>query len=129
MDQYDSRIDCCWNWKCGQKKGFHISSKSKRDLKEFPTTGHSQNFMEFIKKELQPFVASKYQTSGQKTIIGQSLGGLLATEILLKQPDLFDNYIIVSPSLWWDDESLLKLTPKSFAKASPFTSPLEKKGK
>jgi len=31
----------------------------------------------------------------------------LATEILFKQPDLFDNYIIVSPSLWWDEESLL----------------------
>ena len=37
----------------------------------------------------------------------QSLGGLLATEILLKNPEMFDNYFIISPSLWWDDESLL----------------------
>ncbi|MBI3235923.1 MAG: alpha/beta hydrolase, partial [Bacteroidetes bacterium] len=41
------------------------------------------------------------------TIIGQSLGGLLATEILLKKPDLFTQYIIVSPSLWWNNGSLL----------------------
>jgi predicted alpha/beta superfamily hydrolase len=48
-----------------------------------------------------------YRTSSIKTIVGQSLGGLLATEILLKKPGLFDNYIIISPSLWWDDQSLL----------------------
>lgn len=35
----------------------------------------------------------------------------MATEILLKKPELFTNYIIVSPSLWWDDESLLKAAP------------------
>lgn len=37
------------------------------------------------------------------------MGGLLATEILLKKPTLFDRYIIVSPSLWWDNGSLLNL--------------------
>ena len=31
----------------------------------------------------------------------------MATEVLLKKPELFDNYIIISPSLWWDDQSLL----------------------
>ena len=46
-------------------------------------------------------------TSSSKTIIGQSLGGLLATEILFKKPELFNKYIIVSPSLWWDNGSLL----------------------
>ena len=42
------------------------------------------------------------------------MGGLLATEILHKKPYLFDNYIIVSPSLWWDDEKLLNEQPVSF---------------
>ena len=42
-------------------------------------------------------------------LIGQSLGGLLATEILLKRPTLFDKYIIISPALWWDNGSLLNL--------------------
>ena len=40
-------------------------------------------------------------------LIGQSLGGLLATEVLLKHPLLFNKYIIISPSLWWDNGSLL----------------------
>ena len=39
------------------------------------------------------------------------MGGLLATEILFKHPTLFNTYIIVSPSLWWDDGSLLQLQP------------------
>ena len=68
-------------------------------------------FIEFIEKELQPFIKASYKIKDTSYLIGQSFGGLLATEILLKKPYLFTNYIIVSPSLWWDDESLLKAAP------------------
>jgi predicted alpha/beta superfamily hydrolase len=74
-----------------------------------PTAGHSDKFISFIEKELQPFIESKYHGNTDKTIIGQSLGGLLATEVLLKKPELFNKYIIISPSLWWDNGSLLEL--------------------
>ena len=60
-----------------------------------------------IEKELQPYIETKYKTNNDKTIIGQSLGGLFATEVLLKKPTLFNKYIIISPSLWWDNGSLL----------------------
>ncbi|MGS2727127.1 alpha/beta hydrolase [Psychroserpens sp. BH13MA-6] len=90
-----------------RKKDFTFPSQNKLDQKEFPTSGNSKKFIAFIEKELQPFIASNYKTNKIKTIIGQSLGGLLATEILFKNPELFDNYIIVSPSLWWNDEKLL----------------------
>lgn len=72
-----------------------------------PTAGHSDQFIAFIEKELMPFMATKYRANADKTIIGQSLGGLLATEVLLKKPALFNKYIIISPSLWWDNGSLL----------------------
>ncbi len=72
-----------------------------------PKAGHSAKFMAFVEKELQPYVTRHYRT-GQRTIIGQSLGGLMATEFLVKKPQLFDDYIIVSPSLWWNYESLLR---------------------
>lgn len=78
--------------------------------KRYPTTGHSAQFINFIQKELQPYIEGKYKTTASKTIIGQSLGGLLATEILLKKSSLFNQYIIVSPSIWWDDGSLLNLS-------------------
>ncbi|HEX8277379.1 MAG TPA: alpha/beta hydrolase-fold protein, partial [Segetibacter sp.] len=77
------------------------------DKKKYATAGKSEKFISFIETEQQPYLESKYKTARSKTIIGQSLGGLLATEILFKKPLLFDKYIIISPSIWWDNGSLL----------------------
>ncbi|MBC6109197.1 alpha/beta hydrolase [Pedobacter sp. CCM 8938] len=99
-----------------RKRDFTFPTTVKEDLKDFPTTGKSEKFISFIEKELQPFIQKKYKTNENKTIIGQSLGGLLATEILLKKPQLFTNYMIISPSLWWDNESLLTEAPKYLEK-------------
>lgn len=92
-----------------RRRDFTFPTSLEEDKKNYPTTGHSAQFISFIEKELQPFIDNNYRTTQSKTLIGQSLGGLLATEILLKKPALFDNYIIVSPSLWWDNGSLLNV--------------------
>lgn len=98
-----------------RKRDFTFPTNNKEDKADFPATGESEKFINFIEKELRPFVQNRYQTDSMETLIGQSLGGLLATEILFKKPALFDNYIIISPSLWWDDESLLKYTPVPYS--------------
>lgn len=90
-----------------RKRDFTFPTTIKKDKEDFPTTGSSEPFIKFIETELQPYVTKNYRTNDTRTIIGQSLGGLLATEILLKKPELFNQYLIVSPSLWWDNESLL----------------------
>jgi uncharacterized protein len=90
-----------------RRRDFTFSSNFKPTIPT-PTAGHSDKFISFMEKELQPFIQKKYRTNTDKTIIGQSLGGLLATEILLKKPTLFNKYIIISPSLWWDNGSLLE---------------------
>lgn len=112
-----------------RKRDFTFPSENKKDKKDFPTTGNSKIFIDFIERELQPFIESNYKTDSVKTIIGQSLGGLLATEILLKKPDLFDNYVIVSPSLWWNDESLLKLEGSSYISKKSIYISVGKEGK
>jgi len=91
-----------------RRRDFTFPTRIEADLKRYPTTGQSSKFIEFLEAELQPFINNKFKTTSAKTIIGQSLGGLLATEILLKKPALFDTYIIISPSLWWDNGSLLE---------------------
>ncbi len=91
-----------------RKRDFTFPTTVEQDKKELPTSGGSAKFIEFIRKELEPFIENHYRTNSSKTLIGQSLGGLLTTEILFKDPGLFTKYIIVSPSLWWDNESLLK---------------------
>lgn len=80
-----------------------------KDKADFPTTGGSAAFMRFITKELIPFVEANYRTFPERTLIGQSLGGLFATEVLLREPSFFNHYIIVSPSLWWDHGSALEI--------------------
>lgn len=98
-----------------RKRDFTYPTSVKKDKKDFPTTGGSEAFINFIEMELQPFIEAIYLVNETKTIIGQSLGGLLATEILFKKPDLFDNYIIISPSLWWDEEALIDTDPVGYS--------------
>ncbi len=92
-----------------RKHDFTYPTKNAQDKIDFPTTGGSAAFIKFMKEEVQPLIANRYRVTQKKTLIGQSLGGLLATEILWKYPETFTTYIIVSPSLWWDDNSLLSL--------------------
>lgn len=93
-----------------RRRDFTFETTIAKDKKTYPSTGHSNVFINFIEKDLQPFIEATYKTNASKTIIGQSLGGLLATEILFTHPQLFNKYIIVSPSLWWNNGSLLKQT-------------------
>jgi len=90
-----------------RRRDFTFPTTIARDKKDYPTTGGSEKFMSFIETELEPFIQKNYKTNHDKSIIGQSLGGLFATEVLFEKPQLFDHYFIVSPSLWWDNESLL----------------------
>lgn len=99
-----------------RKRDFTHTTTDESLRKDYPTTGHSAKFIDFIEKELQPFIQKNYNTTGSKYIIGQSLGGLLAAEILLKKPQLFTHYLIVSPSLWWDNETMLNQAAAYFQK-------------
>lgn len=98
-----------------RKRDFTFPTTVKKDKEDFPTTGGSEKFISFLDKELKPYVQAHFRTNDTTTLIGQSLGGLLASEIVLKQPAMFKNYVIVSPSLWWDQESLLKQAGKLLA--------------
>lgn len=99
-----------------RKRDFTFHTELKDLQKDYPTTGHSETFITFLEKELKPFVESQYKTT-VTYLFGQSLGGLLASEILLKKPEMFNNYFIISPSLWWDDESLLKQAGQLLSKS------------
>lgn len=92
-----------------RKRDFTFPTTIEKDKIDFPTTGGSAKFIEFLEKELQPLIEQRYNTSCERILIGQSLGGLLATEILIKKPQLFTHYLIVSPSIWWNAQSLFEL--------------------
>jgi uncharacterized protein len=89
-----------------RRRDFTHPTSNDSDKVWVPHSGGSAEFIRYIADEVQPFITRTYRTNGSRTLIGQSLGGLLATEVLFTRPELFDNYILVSPSLWWDDGSL-----------------------
>lgn len=97
-----------------RKRDFTFHTELEELKKNYPTTGHSDRFISFVKNELQPYIQSRFKTNGTSFLIGQSLGGLLASEILLHHADLFTHYFIISPSLWWDNESMLKKAPELY---------------
>jgi hypothetical protein len=115
-----------------RRRDFTFPTTIPEDKKAYPTSGHSNKFIAFMEKELQPYIEKKYKGSANKTIIGQSLGGLVATEILLKKPTLFNRYIIISPSLWWDNGSLLnqeiKLLQNNFSQQTDIYIGVGKEG-
>ncbi len=92
-----------------RKRDFTSLTTIASQKEMIPNNGGSEKFIAFVESELQPYIESRYNTSPSKMIIGQSLAGLLVTEMLLTKPQLFDKYIIISPSLWWNDGALLKM--------------------
>lgn len=90
-----------------RKRDMTFPTSVTADKKKYPTTGGSAKFISFIEKELQPFIKQHYPVNNESILIGQSLAGLLATEILITKPTLFNKYVIISPSLWWNNGSIL----------------------
>lgn len=79
-----------------------------KDKEIAPIVGRSENFRSFIQAELIPEINSRYKTTNEKSIIGESLAGLFVVETFFQTPDLFDRYIAFDPSLWWNDQYLVK---------------------
>ncbi|MBL7959663.1 alpha/beta hydrolase [bacterium] len=79
-----------------------LTPKPDSSDKQLPTAGGSDQFLQFLTDELKPFVQKKYRTDPFEILIGHSFGGLFAVHTMLNTPDVFDAYIAVSPSLWWN---------------------------
>lgn len=83
-------------------------TENAEDKKIAPRVGGSAAFRRFLREELMPRVKERYRTTAETAIVGESLAGLFVVETFLLEPDLFDTYIAFDPSLWWNDEKLVK---------------------
>lgn len=88
----------------------------KKDKEIAPVVGASAAFRTFIKEELFPEINKRYRTKNKRSIIGESLAGLFIVETFLQSPDMFDQYIAMDPSLWWNDHYLVKNAPGYISK-------------
>lgn len=82
------------------------------------SSGGNGNFLKFINTELIPAIDKSHKTKPYKILAGHSFGALSSINCMLTHLDMFDAYIAVSPSFWWDNKYLLKLADKKLKKGS-----------
>ncbi|HEU4699544.1 MAG TPA: alpha/beta hydrolase-fold protein [Gemmatimonadales bacterium] len=79
-----------------------------RDSTIAPRVGGSEAFRAFIRDELMPAVRTRYRTTDETAIVGESLAGLFVVETFLLEPRLFRRYVALDPSLWWNGGELVR---------------------
>jgi predicted alpha/beta superfamily hydrolase len=71
--------------------------------------GGYDDFIKLIEDVVKPDVERRYSIDRtRQTLLGHSLGGAFVLRTLLAHPASFQNYVALSPSIWWDDAALLR---------------------
>jgi predicted alpha/beta superfamily hydrolase len=94
------------------------SAWAKRARRDGVRFGGADQFLRVLREEIIPWVDSTFRTSGDRGITGHSFGGLFVAYAMMESPDLFTRYAMTSPSLWWNENALMKQEP-DFAKRHP----------
>jgi predicted alpha/beta superfamily hydrolase len=92
-----------------------LSDPPMMDSNFSKNTGGGDNFTSFLEKELMPHIDSVYPTQKYKMLIGHSFGGLAVMNVLNNRPKLFNSYIAIDPSMWYDKEQFLKTTTQKLS--------------
>lgn len=91
-----------------RRRDMTAPTDNAEDKKIAPLVGGSAAFRRFIREELMPQVKARYNTSGETALIGESLAGMFVLETFLQAPEMFDTYIAIDPTLWWNNRHMLK---------------------
>jgi len=91
-----------------------MSGPDGKSVPDFKTSGGGEKFTSFIQTELIPHIDSAYHTAPYKLLIGHSFGGLTAMNIIINHTDMFNDYIVIDPSMWWDGRKLLTQAAEVF---------------
>ncbi|CAJ1415531.1 unnamed protein product [Effrenium voratum] len=84
-------------------------------------SGHATTFVNFLVSRLVPFVDNVYRTSAERALIGKSLGGSGVAHALLESRDVFQYFLLGSPSLAWDEGAFFRLE-ESHASRAPLNA-------
>lgn len=87
-------------------------SETPKDSIYCPLSDGAKEFRSFLTNELFTEIEKRYRINEKKGLIGESLSGLFVMETFFLQPEAFDFYIAMDPSLWWNDGYLVKNAEK-----------------
>lgn len=69
--------------------------------------GGADQFLSFLRDELQPWVDRTYRTEPFRILIGHSFGGIFALHALTTRPEAFEAYLALDPSLWYSGGAMV----------------------
>jgi predicted alpha/beta superfamily hydrolase len=78
-------------------------------IKGKPESGRAELFIEFLEKELFPYVEEMYRTQPFRILYGHSFLGMFTSHLFINHPELFQGYIISSPDLRWIKNEINKI--------------------
>lgn len=101
----------------------YIDKANQRDRDFLPVhvpnpaiSGGADKFISFLKNELIPYIDKTYPTNGINSLYGHSYGGLFVMYTLLTEPQLFQTYYSTDPSMWWNNDFVIKLASERLEK-------------
>lgn len=92
-------------------------SDGEKDEKALHTSGGGEKFISFIQNEVIPHIEANYPTAPYRMFVGHSLGGLTVLNALINHPALFNAYVTIDPTVWWDNRALMNQAKSVLAKA------------
>jgi predicted alpha/beta superfamily hydrolase len=79
------------------------------------TGGRADRYAAMLAREVKPYIDATYRTepgAAHTAVGGSSLGGLVSLAAGLLYPRVFGSVAILSPSVWWDQQSILKMVER-----------------
>ncbi|MBN2202545.1 chitobiase/beta-hexosaminidase C-terminal domain-containing protein [bacterium] len=89
------------------RRDFYLLPERDPDTR---TGGGADSLLAFIRDELIPFVDARYRTLPTRVLVGTSYGGVFVMHAFTSEPGLFDAFLTLSPSMWWNNGLMLKKT-------------------
>jgi predicted alpha/beta superfamily hydrolase len=74
--------------------------------------GKGGRYAQMLARELKPFIEQEYRakkSAADTAVGGSSLGALVSLEAGLLYPRVFGKLAVMSPSVWWDQRSILEM--------------------
>ncbi|KAH7163845.1 Alpha/Beta hydrolase protein [Fusarium sp. MPI-SDFR-AT-0072] len=86
--------------------------------------GGASDFLDIIKNDIQPYIESTLFPgvplgAGPKALFGHSYGGLFTLNALFTKPESFDTFIAASPSIWFNNCSIVRDQEQRFNERDP----------
>ena len=94
-----------------------LTTQIGKESGSLASSGGGDAFLRFLREELVPRIDASYRTLPYRILVGHSLAGLLALHALLTAPATFQGILAIDPSLWWDNQTVVKKEKEFLATA------------